>query len=161
MITRVFIDALKSLSLNNSLTLFPSFHCFHCDHSADLHRSPANSIEYSPPLSSPNTTTRTQSLRKEVIALTIMKSNYEQIVKSVHQQNQPGHQTNQISEELKFQVFQSICDSLFQSFDSSVKAQDFNEITACIFGWLEENCKPSILRNVTVDILKQAKRQQN
>lgn len=90
-----------------------------------------------------------------------MKSNYEQIVKSVHQQNQPGHQPNQISEELKFQVFQSICDSLFQSFDSSVKVQDFNEITACIFSWLEENCKPSTLRNVTADILNQVKRQQN
>lgn len=57
-----------------------------------------------------------------------MKSNYEQIVK-LHQQNQPGQQTNQISDEVKFQVFQSICDSLFQSFDSSVKGCRFRKVT--------------------------------
>ena len=102
----------------------------------------------------------TQSLRKEVIALQIMKSNYELIVK-LHQQNQPGQQTNQISDEVKFQVFQAISDSLFQSFDSSVKVTDFNEISACIFGWIEETCKPSTLRDLTMNILNHVKKQQH
>lgn len=101
-----------------------------------------------------------QSLRKEVFALQIMKSNYEQIVK-LHQQNQPGQQTNQISDEVKFQVFQLICDSLFQSFDSSVKVNTFNDISACIFSWIEENCKPSTLRGVTMNALNNVKNQQN
>lgn len=101
-----------------------------------------------------------QSLRKEVVALQIMKNNYEQIVKH-QQQNQPGHQANQLSEEVKFQVFQAICDSLFQSFDSSVKVSDFNEISACIFSWIEGNCKPSTLRNVSMNILNHVKKQHN
>ena len=89
-----------------------------------------------------------------------MKSNYEQIVK-LHQQNQPGHQPNQISDKIKFQVFQSICDSLFQSFDSSVKVNDFNEISACIFTWIEDTCKPTTLRGVTMNILNHVKNQHN
>jgi MAX-like protein X len=98
-----------------------------------------------------------QSLRKEVIALQIMKSNYEQIVK-LHQRNQPGTlQTSSVSDEVKFHVFQSVCDELFQSFDACVKVRDFNEISACIFSWIEENCKPSTLRTVTNGILSQLK----
>lgn len=101
-----------------------------------------------------------QNLRKEVVALQIMKSNYEQIVK-LHQQNQPGNlQSNLVSDDVKFHVFQAICDGLFQSFDSCVKVRDFNEISACIFSWIEENCKPSTLRSVTMSILSQIKKEQ-
>lgn len=42
------------------------------------------------------------ALRKEVVALQIMKANYEQMVKS--QQNQPGLADNRVSDELKFHV---------------------------------------------------------
>ena len=42
------------------------------------------------------------ALKKEVVALTIMKLNYEQIV-SAHQ-SQPGQLSKQISDEVKFQV---------------------------------------------------------
>lgn len=42
------------------------------------------------------------ALRKEVVALQIMKVNYEQIVKA--HQNQPGNAALQVSDEVKFQV---------------------------------------------------------
>lgn len=42
------------------------------------------------------------ALRKEVVALRIMQSNYEQMVKA--QQNQPCHTEQRVSDEFKFQV---------------------------------------------------------
>lgn len=42
------------------------------------------------------------ALRKEVIALKIMQTNYEQIVKA--QQTQPGHAETRVSDEIKFSV---------------------------------------------------------
>lgn len=42
------------------------------------------------------------ALRKEVVALQIMKVNYEQIVKA--HQNQPGNAQLQVSDETKFKV---------------------------------------------------------
>lgn len=42
------------------------------------------------------------ALRKEVVALKIMQSNYEQIVKA--QQSQPGHTETRLSDEVKFSV---------------------------------------------------------
>lgn len=46
------------------------------------------------------------ALRKEVVALQIMKVNYEQIVKA--HQNQPGNAALQVSDEVKFQVVMHI-----------------------------------------------------
>ncbi|CAG5119745.1 unnamed protein product, partial [Candidula unifasciata] len=43
-----------------------------------------------------------ESLRKEVMALKIMKANYEHIVKT--HQSSPSHGQNQVSDEVKFQV---------------------------------------------------------
>jgi MAX-like protein X len=99
-----------------------------------------------------------QSSRKEVIALQIMKSNYEQMVK-LHQQTGPGHTVNQISEDVKLKVFQAMCDSLFLSFDGNVSVNNFSELSACIFSWLEEYCKPQTLKQVTGSILSQIKTQ--
>lgn len=42
------------------------------------------------------------ALRKEVIALRIMQTNYEQIVKA--QQLQPGHTETPVADEVKFSV---------------------------------------------------------
>lgn len=42
------------------------------------------------------------ALRKEVVALKIMQSNYEQIVKA--QQSQPGHTETRLTDEVKFSV---------------------------------------------------------
>lgn len=95
-----------------------------------------------------------QSLRKEMVALQIMKTNYEEIVK-LHQQTQPGQNPNQISEEVKFKVFQAICDNLFVSFESSVSVNSFEELSGFTFKWLEEQCKPQTLRKIVINILNQ------
>jgi len=87
-----------------------------------------------------------------------MKSNYERIVKH-HQQAQPGQNCNQISEEVKFQVFQAICECLFQSFSSTVAVKNFEELSGGIFAWLEEHCKPRTLREVALSIMNQLKSQ--
>ncbi|XP_013789176.1 max-like protein X [Limulus polyphemus] len=92
-------------------------------------------------------------LRKEVVALQIMKANYEQIVKA--HQRQPVQSPNQVSDEVKFQVFQAICDSLFQSFNSSISVANFQELSGCVFSWLEEYCKPQALREMVLSILCQ------
>ncbi|XP_076455995.1 max-like protein X [Babylonia areolata] len=94
-----------------------------------------------------------ESLRREVMALKIMKANYEHIVKT--HQNTPKHGQSQVSDELKFQVFKQIMDTLFQSFNSSISVANFAELSACVFSWLEEYCKPQTLREAVMDILTQ------
>nr|CAD7432414.1 unnamed protein product [Timema monikensis] len=79
------------------------------------------------------------ALRKEVVALRIMQTNYEQIVKA--HQNQPGQTEMRVSDETKFQVFQSVMDQLFQSF-SNISMTNFSELSGNVFSWIEENCKP-------------------
>lgn len=53
------------------------------------------------------------ALRKEVVALRIMQTNYEQIVKA--QQSQPGHTETRVSDEVKFSVvcYDNYCIFLF------------------------------------------------
>ncbi|KAM9474339.1 max-like protein X isoform 3-T8 [Salvelinus alpinus] len=92
-------------------------------------------------------------LRKEVMALKIMKTNYEHIVKA--HQNNPQQGEEQVSDQVKFSVFQSIMDSLFQSFSRSVSVASFQELSACVFSWIEEYCKPQTLREFVVGVLRQ------
>ncbi|XP_030649368.1 max-like protein X isoform X1 [Chanos chanos] len=93
------------------------------------------------------------TLRKEVMALKIMKTNYEHIVKA--HQNNPQQGNDQVSDQVKFRVFQNIMDSLFQSFSASVSVSSFQELSACVFGWIEEHCKPQTLREFVVGVLRQ------
>ncbi|XP_049797629.1 max-like protein X isoform X1 [Schistocerca nitens] len=92
------------------------------------------------------------SLRKEVTALRIMQANYEQIVKA--QQSQPGQAVQRVSDETKFRVFQAVMDQLFQSF-SNISVSNFTELSACVFSWLEEHCKPQTLHDVVLGVLQQ------
>jgi len=89
-------------------------------------------------------------LRKEVVALRIMQSNYEQMVKG--QEMPSGHIENRISDEMKFQVFQNIVDDLFDTF-SNINSSNFAELSACVFSWLEERCKPQTLRDLIMRVL--------
>nr|CAG4646682.1 EOG090X0H9E [Macrothrix elegans] len=93
------------------------------------------------------------ALRKEVIGLQIMKSNYDQIVKA--NQNQSGQSENRVPDEVKFQVFQTIMENLFHTFDSMVSAASFLELSSCVFAWVEEHCKPQILKNLATSVLQQ------
>ncbi|XP_066156593.1 max-like protein X isoform X2 [Euwallacea fornicatus] len=90
------------------------------------------------------------ALRKEVIALRIMQTNYEQIVKA--QQLQPGHTETPVSDEVKFSVFQTIIDQLFLTF-STVSVSNFSELSAGVFSWLEEYCKPQTLKDTVYLVL--------
>jgi len=94
-----------------------------------------------------------EKLRKDVMGLKIMKANYEHIVQA--HQNTPQAGQNQVSDEVKFQVFQQIMDLLFQSFNASISVTTFAELSACVFSWLEEYCKPQTLRDLTMGILRQ------
>lgn len=104
-----------------------------------------------------------KTLRKEMCALQIMKNNYEQMLKQhqvstlQQQQQQLGQQQhlNQVSEQVKFEIFQAFCDNLFASFDRFVSFDDFKQLSASVFNWLEEHGKPQILRNMCLAILKQ------
>ncbi|KAJ8952684.1 hypothetical protein NQ318_020999 [Aromia moschata] len=91
------------------------------------------------------------ALRKEVVALRIMQTNYEQIVKA--QQSQPGHTETRISDEVKFSVFQTIMDQLFITF-SAVSVNNFSELSAGVFSWLEEYCKPQTLKDTVYQVLR-------
>lgn len=91
------------------------------------------------------------ALRKEVVALTIMQTNYEQIVKA--QQAQPGHTDTTVSDEVKFSVFRAVMDQLFASFDR-VTAANFKELSAGVFAWLEEYCKPQTLKDLVFRVLQ-------
>ncbi|XP_030076475.1 max-like protein X [Microcaecilia unicolor] len=97
------------------------------------------------------------TLRKDVMALKIMKSNYEQIVKA--HQNNPHEGKDQVSDQVKFGVFQSIMDALFQSFNASISVTSFQELSACVFSWIEEQCKPQTLREIVIGILHRLKNQ--
>lgn len=97
-----------------------------------------------------------KSLRRELCALQIMKGNYEQMLKQ-HQQIsnfQNNQQTNQMSEQLKFQIFQAFCDNLFDSFQRCVSFGDFKQVSSSVFSWLEEYCKPQTLKEMCLSILQ-------
>ena len=100
-----------------------------------------------------------KSLRKEVCALQIMKNDYEQMVKQ-HQQQvqmaaQHGQQTNQLSEQLKFQIFQAFCENLFISFDRYVSFRDFKDASSTATRWIEEHCNPQTLKQLCLTILQE------
>uniref|UniRef100_UPI0035901777 max-like protein X n=1 Tax=Myxine glutinosa TaxID=7769 RepID=UPI0035901777 len=91
-------------------------------------------------------------LRKDVMALQIMKDNYEQIVRA--HQNAPQEDQDQVSDELQFSIFQSMMDVLFQSFATSVSVLSFQELSACVFSWLEEHCKPQMLQDILAGVFR-------
>ncbi|XP_078385677.1 max-like protein X isoform X3 [Cetorhinus maximus] len=93
------------------------------------------------------------TLRKDVMALKIMKANYEAIVKA--HQNNPHQGKDQVTDQVKFSIFQSIMDSLFQTFNACLSVTNFQELSACVFSWIEEHCKPQTLREIVVGVLRQ------
>lgn len=93
-----------------------------------------------------------EALRKEVMALKIMKTNYEQIAKA--HQNQPAQGQKTVPDQAKFTVFRQIMESQFVTFNASVNVTNFEALSACIFSWLEEYCKPQYLQEIVVSALK-------
>lgn len=91
------------------------------------------------------------ALRKEVVALRIMQTNYEQIVKAQH--TQPGPTEMRVSDDVKFSVFEGIMEQLFLTF-SSISVSNFSDLSASVFTWLEEYCKPQTLRDTVYESLR-------
>eukprot|EP00092_Neocalanus_flemingeri_P004656 GFUD01005019.1.p1 GENE.GFUD01005019.1~~GFUD01005019.1.p1 ORF type:complete len:205 (+),score=59.59 GFUD01005019.1:53-667(+) len=96
---------------------------------------------------------QTDASGHKVVALQIMRANYEQLVKA--HQRAPQVQEDLVSDEMKFQVFQIFLDSLFQSFNQQVSMNNFAELSGCVFSWIEEQCKPGDLQELMYAILKQ------
>ncbi|XP_026461637.1 max-like protein X [Ctenocephalides felis] len=97
------------------------------------------------------------SLRKEVEALRIVQSSYEQLVKA-QQINKPGENIIQsrLTDEDKLQVFKAIIEQLFKSF-CMISFANFSELSAGVIMWLEEYCKPQMLRNIVQRVLDSAR----
>ncbi|EDO46174.1 predicted protein [Nematostella vectensis] len=92
-----------------------------------------------------------EKLRKEVLALKIMKQNYEQIARAHADQPMSGQQ---VSEEAKFSVFKAILDNQFVTFDGTVVVNDFDSLSSGIFHWLEEYCKPQYFMDTVIRSLR-------
>ena len=89
-------------------------------------------------------------LRKEKVALAIMKANYEQIVK---QQLSNTSNDGNISEETKFAAFQMIMNKLFESFNATVSTENFQTLSHGVINWIEEQCKPGNLKKCAHDVM--------
>lgn len=63
------------------------------------------------------------------------------------QESVPGRTESRISDEAKFQLFKSIMDDTFQSFET-MPMNNFSELTAGVIPWLEEHCKPHLLGSI-------------
>lgn len=85
------------------------------------------------------------SLQKEVMALRIIQKNYEHMLQQ--QQQSPGRIEARLSDDVKFQVFKAIMEEMFVTFDQ-LPMNDFAELTSGVIPWLEEHCKPHLLRDV-------------
>ena len=89
------------------------------------------------------------SLKKEIMALKIMKSNYEEILnyhKSIPQQNSLS-KSEEISDEVKFELFKKFADNLFKSFQTIVKPNSFVELSGSLFHWIEQMCSVNVIIN--------------
>lgn len=85
------------------------------------------------------------ALQKEVTALRIIQSSYENMLQN--QQQSPGLQESRLSDDVKFQVFKAITEEMFQTFEV-LPMNNFAELTTGVLPWLEEHCKPHILRQI-------------
>lgn len=84
------------------------------------------------------------ALQKEVTGLSMIKTSYEQMLQN--QQSSPGQTETRVPDDVKFQVFQAIMEEMFLSFEA-LPMNDFAELTTGVIPWLEENCKPHLLRD--------------
>ena len=82
------------------------------------------------------------SLKKEIIALKIMKSNYEEMLQ--FHKNQPRDNSVEINDDTVFDLFVKFSDNLFQTFQSMVSANSFTEMTSSTLNWLEQMCTSNV-----------------
>ncbi|XP_053945811.1 max-like protein X isoform X1 [Anastrepha obliqua] len=97
------------------------------------------------------------ALQKEVAALRIIQQSYEHMLQ--HQQANPGPEEARLTDEAKFQVFQAIMDEMFDTFQH-IPMDNFKQLTTGVIPWLEEYCKPHILRSILSHTLQQMSQSQ-
>jgi len=91
------------------------------------------------------------AMMKEVKALRILQRNYEHMLQ--HQQTS-NQQTEALSDDVKFQVFQSIMNEMFSSFER-LPMSDFDELVNSVCEWLEENFKSQFMKEIVQRSLNQ------
>ncbi|XP_035871392.1 max-like protein X [Phyllostomus discolor] len=104
---------------------------------------------------------KVSTLHKDIMALKIMKVNYEQTVKARQDNPHEGEdeEEDQVFDQVKSNVFQGITDFLFQSFNTSISMASFQELSACIFSWAEDHRKPQTPWEIMIGVLHQLKNQ--
>lgn len=85
------------------------------------------------------------SVEKEVVALNIIEQKYKTMLQQ--QQESPETAESHLSDDVKFQVFRSIMDEMFVSFEQ-LPMDSFSELATGVIPWFEENCKPHQLRDM-------------
>lgn len=93
------------------------------------------------------------TLQKEVMALRIIQKNYENMLQN--QQAAP-HTETILSEDMKFEVLQNVMDEMFASF-SKLPMDNFTDLTTSSTSWIEEHCKPHLLRDIINRSLEKAR----
>lgn len=69
----------------------------------------------------------------------------------------PHEEEDQVSGQVKFNVFQGITDTLSQSFNASISVTTFQELYFCVFSCTEERCEPQTLQETMTGDLHQLK----
>lgn len=105
-----------------------------------------------------------ENLKNELFALRIMNSNYEEMAKCNKTQIKT-EETNEVPENVKFEIFGQFLQQLFQSFDKNTKFDNFSTASTTIIHWVEEYCKPQnlnvIVESVLTDVLTNYHSNQN
>jgi len=91
------------------------------------------------------------ALHKEVIALSYIQQSYETMLKN--QQANSGPTEARITDEYKFKIFQTAMDEMFLSFQN-IPMDNFHQLITGVIPWLEEHCKPHILRDVVNQVIR-------
>jgi hypothetical protein len=74
-----------------------------------------------------------------------MKSNYEEIL-NYHKgvpHNSPT-KNEEISDDVKFELFKTFADNLFKSFHLVVKPNSFVELSGSLLNWIEQMCSSNV-----------------
>ncbi|CAG9803770.1 unnamed protein product [Chironomus riparius] len=84
------------------------------------------------------------AMLKEVKALRILQRNYEHMLQNQQTSNQ---QMETISDEIKFQVFQSVLNEMFVTFDK-LPMNDFDELVNSVCEWLESSFSSQYIKQI-------------
>ncbi|XP_063703831.1 max-like protein X [Culicoides brevitarsis] len=97
-----------------------------------------------------------QTLQKEVMALRIIQKNYETMLQN---QNQTPNNESTLSEDMKFEVLKNVMDEMFLSFEK-LPMDTFAELTSSSTAWVEEHCKPHLLKKIVNQTIEKVQQQQ-